>query len=159
MLAAAMMPDGADIQNHPVSDLVTPRNPRSRYTFVNFLHEQGRLSKYLNLPVDRPLRKEYARYIQWVAETVPADVDYGRNVTAIRFAGSGAEVRTTDGGSYLGRPVVVAPGRSPYLPTVFDGVPFPRAVHTSRFLPGIADWTGTGPARWRPWAPARAPSR
>ncbi|TDC36987.1 SidA/IucD/PvdA family monooxygenase [Micromonospora sp. KC213] len=147
MLAAAMMLDGADIQNHPVRDLVTPRNPRSRYTFVNFLHEQVRLFKHLNLPVDRPLRKEYARYIQWVAETVPADVDYGRNVTAIRLAGSGAEVRTTDGSSYLGRAVVVAPGRSPYLPTVFGGVPFPRAVHTSRFLPGIADldrdWAGT----------------
>jgi len=143
----AMMLDGADIQNHPVRDLVTPRNPRSRYTFVNYLHEQGRLFKHLNLPVDHPLRKEYARYIQWVAETVPADVDYGRNVTAIRLAGDAAEVRTADGGSYLGRSVVVAPGRSPYLPAVFDGVPFPRAVHTSRFLPGIADldrdWAGT----------------
>jgi L-ornithine N5-oxygenase len=144
----AMMLDGADIQNHPVRDLVTPRNPRSRYTFVNYLHEQGRLFKHLNLPAHHPLRKEYARYIQWVAETVPADIDYGRNVTAIRLAADkNYEVRTADGTTYTGRSVVVAPGRSPYVPSVFDGLSFPRAVHTSRFLPGIADldrdWTGT----------------
>ena len=151
----AMMLDGADIQNHPVRDLVTPRNPRSRYTFVNYLHEQGRLFKHLNVPSHHPLRKEYARYIQWVAENVPADVDYGRNVTAIRFAETdpattGArpvEVRTADGGSYLGRSVVVAPGRSPFVPQVFEGLRFPHVVHTSRFLPGIADldrdWAGT----------------
>ncbi|GIE97671.1 lysine N(6)-hydroxylase/L-ornithine N(5)-oxygenase family protein [Paractinoplanes rishiriensis] len=143
----AMMLDGADIQNNPVRDLVTPRNPRSRYTFVNYLHEQGRLFKHLNLPAHHPLRKEFARYIQWVAETVPADIDYGQDVTAIRLAEGGVEVRTADGTVYPGRSVVVAPGRSPYVPDVFGGLEFPRAVHTSRFLPGIADldrdWAGT----------------
>lgn len=150
----AMMLDGADIQNHPVRDLVTPRNPRSRYTFVNYLHEHGRLFRHLNVPSHHPLRKEFARYIQWVAETVPADVDYGRSVTAIRLAGTGpaagarpVEVRTADGGCYLGRSVVVAPGRSPFVPPVFEALPFPQVVHTSRFLPGIADldrdWAGT----------------
>jgi L-ornithine N5-monooxygenase len=33
-----MLLDGADIQNNPLRDFVTPRNPRSRYTFVNYLH-------------------------------------------------------------------------------------------------------------------------
>ncbi|RZU52380.1 L-ornithine N5-oxygenase [Krasilnikovia cinnamomea] len=142
----AMMLDGADIQNHPSRDLVTPRNPRSRYTFTNYLHEHGRLFKHLNLPSHHPLRKEYAGYVKWVAETVPADVDYGQNVTAIRLAEADAstgakpvEVLTADGRRYLGRSAVVAPGRSPYVPPVFEALPFPQAAHTSRFLPAIAD--------------------
>src|SRR6266480_2129500 len=75
-----MLLDGTDIQNDPIRDLVTPRNPRSRYTFINYLHEEGRLFRHLNLPGHFPLRKEYARYIQWVAEQVPVDVDYGQDV-------------------------------------------------------------------------------
>ena len=39
----AMLLSGSDIQNNPLRDLVTPRNPRSRYSFTNFLHEHGRL--------------------------------------------------------------------------------------------------------------------
>lgn len=150
----AMLLDGADIQNNPVRDLVTPRNPRSRYTFINYLHEQGRLFKHLNLPGHFPLRKEYARYVTWVAENVTADVDYGREVTRIGLAddpgpagSGGVEVETADGQRYRGRSVVVAPGRSPYIPPVFAAAPWPHVLHTSRYLPGIADldpgWSGT----------------
>ena len=64
---SAMMLDGSDIQNHPVRDLVSLRNPRSRYSFINYLFENGRLLAHLNLPVEFPLRKEYAQYVSWVA--------------------------------------------------------------------------------------------
>jgi L-ornithine N5-monooxygenase len=148
-----MLIDGADIQNNPVRDLVTPRNPRSRYTFINYLHEEGRLFKHLNLPSHYPLRKEYARYVKWVAEHVSADVDYGREVTGITLGGADGsavrpvEVTTAGGDVYHGRSIVVAPGRSPYVPPVFRGVPSPLAFHTSQYLNGIADlapdWAGT----------------
>ena len=52
-----MMLDGADIQNHPSRDLVTLRNPRSRYTFTNYLFEEGRLIEQLNLPLHFPISK------------------------------------------------------------------------------------------------------
>lgn len=58
-----MLIDRSDIQNNPLRDLVTPRNPRSKYTFINYLYEQGRLFEYLNLGIQFPLRKEYAYYI------------------------------------------------------------------------------------------------
>ncbi|MFJ3977541.1 lysine N(6)-hydroxylase/L-ornithine N(5)-oxygenase family protein [Streptomyces sp. NPDC090021] len=139
----AMLLDGSDIQNNPLRDLVTPRNPRSRYTFTNFLHEQGRLFKHLNLPSHYPLRKEYARYVQWVAENVSADVDYGCEVTGIGVTpsdeGQLVEVTAADGKTYHGRSVVVAPGRTPNVPEVFTGVPAPHLFHTSQFLPNIAD--------------------
>src|SRR2546426_11866031 len=60
-----MLLDRSNVQNHPCRDLVTLRNPRSRYTFLNYLFEMGRLVEHLNLPVEFPLRKEYARYVNW----------------------------------------------------------------------------------------------
>jgi L-ornithine N5-oxygenase len=142
----AMMLSGADIQNSPHRDLVTPRNPRSRYTFINYLHENGRLFKHLNLPGHFPLRKEYARYIQWVAEQVRADVEYGRKVTRIGLADTGegraVEVETADGDLVHARAVVVAPGRTPNVPPVFAGLDTPHVFHTSSYLDGIADLDG-----------------
>ena len=136
----AMLIDGADIQNNPVRDLVTPRNPRSRFTFINYLHEQGRLFKHLNLPSHHPLRKEYAQYVKWVAENVPADVDYSRDVSRIAMTGDRTvEVETTTGEVYEGQSIVVAPGRTPFVPAVFAGLPQPQVVHTSQYLTGIAD--------------------
>jgi len=148
----AMLLNGADIQNSPIRDLVTPRNPRSRYTFINYLHENGRLFKHLNLPAHHPLRKEFARYIQWVAEQVPADVEYGREVIRIGLANvSGGrrvvEVETASGQVFHARSVVVAPGRTANIPPVFTDFASSQVLHTSAYLPGIADldsdYTGT----------------
>lgn len=66
----------SDIQNSPVRDLVSLRNPRSRYTFTNYLHEEGRLLDFLNLPLEFPLRKDFAKYVKWVGETVDANVNF-----------------------------------------------------------------------------------
>lgn len=148
----AMLLSGADIQNNPIRDLVTPRNPRSRYTFVNYLHETGRLFKHLNLPGHFPLRKEYAKYIQWVAEQVSADVEYGCEVTRIGLADGGGgrrivEVSTADGRTLRAHSVVVAPGRSPNVPPVFAGLATPQVFHTADYLPNVAHldrgYTGT----------------
>ncbi|MFC6064413.1 lysine N(6)-hydroxylase/L-ornithine N(5)-oxygenase family protein [Streptomyces ochraceiscleroticus] len=148
----SMLLDGADIQNHPVRDLVTPRNPRSRYTFINYLHEHGRLFRYLNMPAPFPLRKEYAQYVQWVAEHVPADVEYAREVVGIREVGEGGrhkviEARTSDGSAFRARAVVVAPGRTPNIPPTFAHLGVPHVVHTSEYIPGVgdlgSDYTGT----------------
>src|SRR6516162_5176738 len=78
-----MLLAGADIQNHPLRDLVTPRNPMSRFSFTNFLHEQGRLFAYLNLGAVFALRKDYAQYISWAASKFESCLCYGAQVTAI----------------------------------------------------------------------------
>lgn len=36
-----MMPAGSDIQEHPSRDLVTPRNPRSRYTVLDAMQQMA----------------------------------------------------------------------------------------------------------------------
>mgnify|MGYP002040665849 FL=1 len=78
-----MMLSGSDIQNHPSRDLVTPRNPRSRYTFTNFLFENDRLFEHLNLGLEFPLRSEFAEYVRWVAGFFARDVAYNQSVSQI----------------------------------------------------------------------------
>ena len=88
-----MLLPGSDIQNHPLRDLVTPRNPRSRYTFTNFLFEHNRLYEHLNLPLHYPLRVEYAQYVNWVGGFFADRVCYGCEAQAVEaiFASEGTD--------------------------------------------------------------------
>lgn len=139
---AAMMLDGSDIQNHPVRDLVSLRNPRSRYSFINFLFENGRLLAHLNVPMEFPLRKEYAQYVSWVAGLVPARVDYGVHVLGVDRGEDDAgepcyRVTTSRGETLLARALVVGTGRTPFVPAPFDRVDSPRVFHLTDYLPAL----------------------
>ncbi|MEC3956373.1 SidA/IucD/PvdA family monooxygenase [Nocardia sp. CDC153] len=133
-----MLLAGSDTQNNPVRDLVTPRNPRSKYSFLNFLFEQGRMLEYLNLGLEFPLRKEYSRYISWVASHFGDRVEYGATVDAVDVTTlpdgtEGYRVGLASGESRLARVVVLAPGRTPYLPAPFDAVDSARVVHLTKY--------------------------
>jgi L-ornithine N5-monooxygenase len=137
---SAMMLDGADIQNHPVRDLVSLRNPRSRYSFINYLFENGRLLEHLNVPMEFPLRKEYAQYVSWVAGHFGRLVDYGVHVTGVDLGrddeGSPCYIVTTSTGETVQtRALVIGTGRDPFIPAPFDAVDSPRVFHLTRYLP------------------------
>jgi L-ornithine N5-monooxygenase len=132
-----MMLGGCDIQNHPCRDLVTPRNPRSRYTFINFLHENELLFEHLNLGLEFPLRKEYAAYIGWVASFFRERVKYGTEVVGLELEESEQPVyriTSAEGEAFRGRAVVLAPGRTPYVPAQFAGLVGARVFHLTDYL-------------------------
>ncbi len=143
-----MLLDGSDIQNHPSRDLVTLRNPRSRYSFLNYLHEQGRLLRHLNLPSEFPLRKEYAGYIRWAAGFFSHLVDCNQRAEHVEVVEESGErvyaVTTLSGRRYLGRTLVLGPGRTPYVPAPYDSLRSPRIFHLTEYLPKLAELTGPG---------------
>ena len=135
-----MLLDGSDIQNNPVRDLISPVNPRSRFSFINYLHETGRFFSYLNLGINYPLRKEYAGYVRWVAENDGADVRYGAEVAAVvRDADDPATavVRLRDGSELRAPAVVAAPGRTPHVPEPFGALRDPRVRHFTEYLDAL----------------------
>lgn len=155
---SAMMLSGSDIQNHPVRDLVSLRNPRSRYSFINYLFENGRLLDHLNLPVEFPLRKEYAQYVSWVAGHFNRLVDYGVHVTdvAVDHDAEGHPlytVTTSAGVTHQARALVIGTGRTPYIPEPFDAVNSPRVFHLSRYLPALQELEELSVARGRDRSP------
>ncbi|HVB41297.1 MAG TPA: SidA/IucD/PvdA family monooxygenase [Streptosporangiaceae bacterium] len=144
-----MLLDGSNMQNHPYRDLVMLRNPRSRYSFLNYLFEQGRLIEYLNLPMEFPLRKEYAQYIQWATRQFRAQAEFGARVTEIAIAevdGMPGYVVTCSDGSYRrGRALMLGIGRTPYVPSPFDKLDSPRVCHLTRYLHTVRQLTQAPP--------------
>ncbi|MBS9427991.1 SidA/IucD/PvdA family monooxygenase [Photorhabdus akhurstii] len=139
-----MMLPGSDIQNHPLRDLVTPRNPKSHYSFTNFLYETDRLYQHLNLPLHYPLRLEYAQYISWVANFFNDQVDYDCEATEIFPVLDGQNeyidhycVNTVKGDIYRARSIVLAPGRTPFIPEPFNQLKDARVVHPNHYLPSL----------------------
>lgn len=150
---AQMMLGRANIQHHPFIDLVTPRNPRSAYSFISYLHEKNLIFRHLNLGLEYPLRKEYARYIAWAAEKFAHQVDYGRPVASIaveRCPHDGApayRVTSTNGDELRGHLLVLATGRTPYVPPVFARARSERVVHLTRYLSQIERFAAAGGTR------------
>lgn len=63
-----MLLNDAEMQITFLKDLATLRNPSSPYTFLNYLHDKGRLSKFINLKNFHPSRIEFNDYFCWVAK-------------------------------------------------------------------------------------------
>lgn len=136
-----MLLDGSDMQNHPARDLVTLRNPRSHFSFFNYLAEEGRLIEHLNLPMEFPLRKEYAKYIRWATRQFTSQVAFGTRVGEIavdEVDGAPAYAVTgSDGSVRHGRALVMGTGRTPLVPAPFDKLDSPRVCHLTRYLPTV----------------------
>lgn len=133
------------IQISVLKDLATVRNPRSYFTFLNYLKAKGRLFEFLNLRDLFPTRIEFNDYLCWVAGELRERVRYGREVTALEpiHGVDGAidllrvvtrSIASGKSESYLARNVVVATGGSPITPPGVHLTPGGRAFHANEFL-------------------------
>ncbi|WP_030767692.1 lysine N(6)-hydroxylase/L-ornithine N(5)-oxygenase family protein [Streptomyces sp. NRRL F-2664] len=86
-----MLLEGATMQVSFLKDLVTMRDPGSRFSFLMYLQERGRLADFINQKTFFPTRLEFHDYFEWCAAEFTDRVAYGRRVTGIR------PVRTADG--------------------------------------------------------------
>lgn len=134
-----------------LKDLATLRNPRSRYSFINYLHSVGRLDEFINLGSSLPFRLEISTYLQWVAKSLEqVQVEYGRTVTAIESASSQDDgvvdqwrVRFDTGEVVRCRDVVIGIGRAAHVPAAFRDLPRDRVVHSTEFTDRIENFDPT----------------
>ncbi len=133
-----MLLDGSDIQHNPLRDLVTPRNPQSYFSFVNYLKSQNKIFEYLNLGLSYPFRKEYARYISWATGFFNEDVGFARPVTSVRYDDRAHQWQVdTPSGPISARSLVVGTGRSRNIPEPFKGAVGPRVFHLCDYLHSV----------------------
>ncbi len=123
-----------------LKDLVTRRNPRSQFSFVNFLHSTGRLDDFINLGSFTPYRLEISDYLSWVARNLSdVRIQSGRRAISIEPGyGSDGEVREwlvqlADGGEIVCRNLIIGAGRDPHIPQVFSQIPRERLIHSTEF--------------------------
>lgn len=145
-----MLLEETQVQLSFLKDLVTLRNPKSHFTFLNYLKEKGRLDKFVNLRSFFPTRIEFNDYYCWVAgqlrkyvlfntavlsvSPVESEQDDGR-VELVKVEAS--DLATHRPRSYLTRNLVVATGGIPALPDGIDLQPDQRAFHSNEFLTRI----------------------
>jgi L-ornithine N5-oxygenase len=66
-----------------VYDLATIRNPRSAFTYVNYLLAQKRLIEFANSDRLNPLRVEFEDYMKWCAQQFKDQVKYGTEAVEV----------------------------------------------------------------------------
>ncbi|KAK1993663.1 L-ornithine 5-monooxygenase [Colletotrichum falcatum] len=141
-----MLLSGARMQISFIKDMASLRNPRSHFTFLNYLHCNDRLVDFTNLDTFLPARVEYEDYLRWCARHFDHVVEYGREVvsvspdpeTAAAAAGvrtwtvKSRNVKTGQVSSYQTRNVLIATGGQPRLPKVLPAK-HPRVIHSSQY--------------------------
>jgi L-ornithine N5-monooxygenase len=80
---AGMLLPGARMQITFMKDMATMRNPRSEFTFINYLHQKERLVEFANLNTFLPQRIEYEDYMKWCAAWFEEVVAYDQEVVKI----------------------------------------------------------------------------
>ncbi|KZN47818.1 SidA/IucD/PvdA family monooxygenase [Pseudoalteromonas luteoviolacea] len=80
-----MMIDGSRLQISFLKDLVTLRNPKSKFSFLEYLRSKGRLEAFVNLAKFSPTRTEYQDYLSWVALHFDSKVAYDTYVKSVEM--------------------------------------------------------------------------
>lgn len=140
-----MLIDGTRMQVSFLKDLVTMRDPTSRFTFLSYLQAVERLHDFINLREFFPSRAEFDGYFRWAADQFAQVVSYGHRVEQLEPARSESSgpfdllrVRAVDRSGarhcWLTRNVVVAVGGKPSIPEPAVNALGDRVFHSSEYL-------------------------
>lgn len=120
-----MLLDDATMQVSFLKDLVTLRDPTSKFSFLCYLRQRGRLVDFINHKTLFPLRIEFHDYLEWAAARMDHLVDYDSEVVDVRPVITDEVVEAFDVVARRGRGtttvrrarnLVVAVGLEPTLP-------------------------------------------
>lgn len=148
---AGMMVPGSKMQISFIKDLATVRDPRSEFTFLNYLKSQGRLVDFTNLGTFLPSRLEFGEYMRWCASRFMDVVAYGQEVLEVTeaapettssgkvetFIVKSRDIKSGQITSRHAKNVIIAVGGKPRIP---PGIPHhPRILHSSSYCTRIPD--------------------
>lgn len=144
-----MLLDDCRMQISFLKDLVTQRDPKSRFTFINYLFERGRLNDFVNLKSFYPTRVEFHDYLRWVADAFEERLHYGETVTSIEpvhSPGSSKEIGALrvwscdrEGREWqrVTRALSVGIGGAAQVPEAFAALGSHNVIHSSTYLTSI----------------------
>ncbi|RIJ13977.1 alcaligin biosynthesis protein, partial [Clavibacter nebraskensis] len=132
-----MMLPTAHLQTPFLADLVTLADPTSRFSFLAYLKDTGRLYSFYIREDFFVLRSEYVAYCRWASERARG-IELDRDVQAVSFddADGAYVVESIDAAGtahvHRGRNLVVGVGTPPWLPVAVRDLP--GVVHSSGYL-------------------------
>lgn len=143
---SGMLVPGSRMQISFIKDLATLRDPRSSFTFLNYLHNKNRLIHFTNLGTFLPARMEFEDYMRWCAQRFENVVSYGEEVVDVApgsktdgkvdyFVVRSRNTETGEMSSRRARKVVVALGGKAKMPPGFPQDP--RIMHSSKYCTAL----------------------
>jgi lysine N6-hydroxylase len=124
------------------ADLVTPADPTSRFSYMNFLKTKGRMFRFAIQENNFITRFEYNEYCQWVISQLP-NLHFGFNCEAIHINSEkdcyDLYFRGSDSHNYLfhGKKIVIGIGTTPSIPECVENLNLnehPLIFHSSEYL-------------------------
>lgn len=122
-----------------LADLVTLADPTSKFSFLNYLKEKGKMYSFYIRENFLVLRNEYNQYCQWAINKLP-NVFFNTEVTNIEYdeANGIYLVTTVDTHdkteiTYATRKLVLGTGTTPYIPKSCQNLK-DKAIHSSHYL-------------------------
>lgn len=156
---SGMLLPGSKMQISFMKDLATLRDPRSEFTFLNYLFCQGRLVDFINLGTFLPTRKEYEDYLRWCSYYFERLVQFNQEVVSISpnqrdgeavrsFTIKSHNIATGNKHLYCSKKVLLATGGQPRLPKGFP-LDHPRIIHSSQYWCKIKNILGDANSPYR----------
>ncbi|KAI0003534.1 L-lysine 6-monooxygenase (NADPH-requiring)-domain-containing protein [Xylariaceae sp. FL0662B] len=142
---SGMLLPGTKMQISFIKDMASLRDPTSKFTFLNYLHQHDRLVQFTNLSTFLPSRAEYEDYLRWCASSFDEVVQYGNEVISVSpvdtprpnssvssFTVTSRDTKSGSLTTYRTKNVVVAVGGQPSIPKPLPSN-HPRVVHSSQY--------------------------
>lgn len=130
---------GATLQVSLLKDLVTLADPTNAFSFLAYLHTQGRLYHFINAQFDAVPRQEFRNYLEW-ASRCNDNVVFGEEVLSVEF--DGAFVVHTSRRALVTENIAVGIGKQPWVPPHVRDKLGDTQFHVSDFITGARDMHG-----------------
>jgi len=122
---------GATLQVSMLKDLVTLSDPTNPFSFLSYLHSEGRIYHFINAQFDAVPRREFRNYLEWVSTRNP-NLAFGEEVELVSFDGRNFVVRTPQR-EVTAENVVLGVGQQPWVPPIVAPLLGPEHFHVSDF--------------------------
>ena len=105
----------SDMQTSYLKDLITPVDPTSPYTFLNYLVQNGLFHSFMNTNRQVVTRREFEMYFQWVTKELARRLQFNTPVSKVDFNGSNFVV-TAGNEEFIAKNICIGTGLTPKIP-------------------------------------------
>ncbi|HEY0806618.1 MAG TPA: SidA/IucD/PvdA family monooxygenase [Pseudonocardiaceae bacterium] len=120
-------------------DLVSLADPTNEFSFLSYLHDQGRIYHFINAQFQAVPRREYRNYLEWASRRIKSVV-FGEQVRSIDF--DGVFVVRTDQRVVTANNVAVGVGSRPWIPPAAPDRDTCSQFHVCEFVDKAAHLAG-----------------
>lgn len=131
----------ADMQTSYLKDLVTPIDPTSPHSFLNYLVQNGLFYTFMNTNRKVITRQEFELYCQWVSKNIAGSLHFNSSVEELEFEDN-KFVINTNGKKYTSNHLSIATGLTPRIPEFAKTFLGHNVFHAKSPLLASQDFTG-----------------